>query len=745
MPQDKSTLFQFSVGDFVFLFDRLTIEDLSLFVGRTCLHEVAVEELFKSISRYANTGSGLLTKRNYRGWISTLPSSLEKDDYLMLENIFDAFDRNQTGVVDIVDLACGLSVLCRGSKSDKLAFAFDSMDDDGDGFLTKRGLWRYFRAFLGVLITLSGAFNGARNDTRIMTLDDVAVATAAEILENSTVSMNNSEVSGVTFEEIAEWYSLVGHSKATWLELLDLKKWMHAPATAGESKGNSDDGEMHDGEATSDDDDNDDDLGSLQFNIRLGEDVDEELLIYDSDASNVELLVYSCPLFHADAHTMVKRLQKYRMDGVRPGSKGIMTQKAFLDCFLMELKDSDADMKRHTMDLLLKVFLMFDPEGTGYVQFHELATGLTILGRGSKSYKLELGFKLWASADTGLIKATDLAGFLKSYLRVLVALSSTELSEPTIDYFCRRLAISICDQGTVAGNSEATFPDFSQWYNHGGHALAAWVELIDLTKWVEIGEGEAGGNVGEGNGDEAEAAVAGAVDTRINLRLRTELSTESGDDQISISKLTSAYVYRFARVLGLSEVQADDMYDIFTAESEDGLISKDGFDNGVRNLTTHTHQSLSSAEKDEYSSLLHSIFYGFDRTGNSELVDVGELCCGFSILCKGSKSEKLAFAFNLMDDDCDGYLTRRGLWRFFRAFLSSLLTLCGALGDHPANVANHILDASSRRTCQSIHNTQRDQTQVAFNDIADWYKISCDDFPWLELLDLQKWNQLSMS
>jgi Ca2+-binding EF-hand superfamily protein len=40
-----------------------------------------------------------------------------------------------------------------------------------------------------------------------------------------------------------------------------------------------------------------------------------------------------------------------------------------------------------------------------------------------------------------------------------------------------------------------------------------------------------------------------------------------------------------------------------------------------------------------------------------------------------TKSGKLEYAFKLMDDDRDGKLTRQGLWRFLRSFLTVLICL----------------------------------------------------------------------
>ena len=144
--------------------------------------------------------------------------------------------------------------------------------------------------------------------------------------------------------------------------------------------------------------------------------------------------------------------------------------------------------------------------------------------------------------------------------------------------------------------------------------------------------------------------------------------------------------------------------------------------------------------------LLHYFFNAFDRTGKGEVVDVTDLCSGFAILCKGNKSEKLAYVFDLMDDDQDGELTRRGLWRFFRCFLCSLLSLSGAISNLSFDETADLLDRSSRRTCESIFKTigPRDAL-ISFNDIADWYSVCCEDFPWLELLDLAKWSQLAQS
>jgi Ca2+-binding EF-hand superfamily protein len=72
-----------------------------------------------------------------------------------LDSLFAAFDRNEDGCVDVVDFGVGFTMLASGSKSDKLSLAFRLFDADGDGFLTKLELWKFFRSFLTMLVAIA--------------------------------------------------------------------------------------------------------------------------------------------------------------------------------------------------------------------------------------------------------------------------------------------------------------------------------------------------------------------------------------------------------------------------------------------------------------------------------------------------------------------------------------------------------------------------------------------------------------
>jgi hypothetical protein len=114
---------------------------------------------------------------------------------------------------------------------------------------------------------------------------------------------------------------------------------------------------------------------------------------------------------------------------------------------------------------------------------------------------------------------------------------------------------------------------------------------------------------------------------------------------------------------------------------------------------------------------------------------------------------KLATAFDLLDEDRDGILSRRGVWRFFRSFLCSLLTFSGTAQTLSADEIMKIADSTALFACDSVIQSTTDSSSeqqqqdttvgITFDHIADWYTTSGYRIaPWLELLDISKWNQL---
>ena len=135
---------------------------------------------------------------------------------------FAAFERFAGQGANADELAAGFSLLCRGSKSDKLAHAWEVIADGGSGRLGRRGLWRFLRSFLQMLMAVSSQVRDLSPEELAATADSGAVWTAALVFDEA----DRLEEATISFDEFAEWYTTGGFKSASWFELLDLKKWV---------------------------------------------------------------------------------------------------------------------------------------------------------------------------------------------------------------------------------------------------------------------------------------------------------------------------------------------------------------------------------------------------------------------------------------------------------------------------------------------------------------------------------------
>ena len=93
---------------------------------------------------------------------------------------------------------------------------------------SRRGLWRYVRSFLATLLAVASLPDGAAGDAAVAECavdvaddaDDAAVALAAAVFADA----GGDDL--VAFDDFADWYTDGGYKVASWLELLDLSKWV---------------------------------------------------------------------------------------------------------------------------------------------------------------------------------------------------------------------------------------------------------------------------------------------------------------------------------------------------------------------------------------------------------------------------------------------------------------------------------------------------------------------------------------
>lgn len=206
---------------------------------------VSKQILNHALIRKAAGQVATITKEGFesamRSLIPTKAKGADEQQPLLdvLSRVYAGFDYTSRGHVDAIEIACGITILCKGKKSDKLEFAFEILGRDKGGRLSRQDSAKYLRSFLTVLLNLVSidSLDGDINQDLMTTSDgspcERSAAALARVVEggsiwaaNQAFLKQNRSQDQICFDEFAEWYTQVGYSNIPWLELLDLQKWI---------------------------------------------------------------------------------------------------------------------------------------------------------------------------------------------------------------------------------------------------------------------------------------------------------------------------------------------------------------------------------------------------------------------------------------------------------------------------------------------------------------------------------------
>jgi Ca2+-binding EF-hand superfamily protein len=246
-----------------------------------------------------------------------------------LSNVFYSYDRTGNGYVDATELASGFTLFASGSKSEKLLLAFQAFDKDCDGLLSKRGLWKYLRSFLTVLLSLVEGIL----DVPMVEVERLVDNGAVQLTETVFTDVNPTEGGQISFEEFAEWYTNGGFEVAPWLELLDLSKWpFGATAAASSAASASNTGA---GAPVGQDD------AVFEFPLTLDSDDNSNVLsFYESDVDNLHAIVGKTQL-HSQPPARLHEVFSAMSTEVRLISKGLFIVLPSCCCILGGQRGTD--------------------------------------------------------------------------------------------------------------------------------------------------------------------------------------------------------------------------------------------------------------------------------------------------------------------------------------------------------------------------------------------------------------------
>jgi len=121
--------------------------------------------------------------------------------------VFDLFDRDENHVVDMMELICGISLLCSGSEDEKIHAVFNVFDENGDGFISMDEMFKFLTSVFKVVLTpnVMGVMNSM--GVTVESAEDLASVTALECFK--TADLNQDGKLSVT--EFKNWFYAPRH------------------------------------------------------------------------------------------------------------------------------------------------------------------------------------------------------------------------------------------------------------------------------------------------------------------------------------------------------------------------------------------------------------------------------------------------------------------------------------------------------------------------------------------------------
>ena len=358
------------------------------------------------------------------------------DEYsAIVRALFDMFDQDHNGVVDFAELTAGLSVLCAGSRAEKIKAAFDLYDRNGDGYISLEELTRYLVSVFRMLYATS-------EETR------------------SRMAVSPEDLARVTAEQCFLEADLNADSK---LNLEEFTKWFNRSP---------------DSVASAEEDGGEDDEGD-------DEDQDEELEWLDlKEARRLSCLKKDHPEDVFEDFAVVA------------DNDGMIDHHSFLTAWFQIVNrnggfESESEYER-AETLFNRLFKAFDSNGDGFVDFSELSAGLTVLSGGSHEDKVKAAFDLFDYNDDGYISLPEMITYLTSVFKVLyqaqpgtadsAGVSAEELAQAT--------AVQAFEDADLNHDGRLSFSEFQIWYlkNNAPAAGAASNETVSQKNEMTLSE-----------------------------------------------------------------------------------------------------------------------------------------------------------------------------------------------------------------------------------------------------------------
>lgn len=582
----------------------------------TNLGNLDVVEVFERFAEYADE-NGLLQREAFDKCfleIIEMASHPRTDAEklrakVVADRLFDVFDQDSNGHIDFSELASGLSVLCKGARDAKVKAAFRLYDFNGDGYISLEEMKRYLTSIFKVLYEVQPEM---RQETGV-SAEELGIVTA----EQAFLEADQNHDGKLSYDEFLTWYtspsqagissvvvkSAIVDSSLRWMPLNEIKQLTNL----------------------------------AQY------EPDEVFEIFAAEADKDGLLSRSA--FNSSFRRVMQGI------GADDDAK----------------KDLDAlpvETKAKIREVVDGLFDLFDSDGSGYVDFGELASGLSVLCGGTKDQKVQAAFSLFDFNGDGFISMDEMMRYLTSVFRVLFQVSPDTTN----------LGVSPEELGQVT--AEQAFAEAD--HDHDGK-----LTLEEFQQWYQQP-----GGIGE---------VA-----------------KNGEQLFSLAEAR--------RLTNLESFSPMEVFEALADCADDqGYVSREAFDECFRKIIS-ANQGIKTEEYEHINAILNRLFELFDVDKNG-LVDFSEISSGLSVFCGGTSDDKVRAAFALYDYNGDGYISLEEMTRY----LTSVFKVLKEASPNALQQLEHesAEDLGQRTAQQAFREADLDQDgRLTFAEFRKWYTHS---------------------
>eukprot|EP00397_Hematodinium_sp_SG-2012_P017943 GEMP01018359.1.p1 GENE.GEMP01018359.1~~GEMP01018359.1.p1 ORF type:complete len:365 (+),score=92.45 GEMP01018359.1:1318-2412(+) len=175
------------------------LKDLRHASGLNCIPVAAGLVAFKKAAQ----GSQLSKEQflaSYQKLLLDAGAALPQQD--TQNKCFALFDRDGNGVVDMMELVCGISLLCQGTKEDKISAVFDVFDENRDGFISMDEMFKFLTSVFKVVLTPSMHQKMKEMGVDAETAEDLASVTSLECFKLADLNGDGK----LSLDEFKSWF-----------------------------------------------------------------------------------------------------------------------------------------------------------------------------------------------------------------------------------------------------------------------------------------------------------------------------------------------------------------------------------------------------------------------------------------------------------------------------------------------------------------------------------------------------------